>query len=377
MAKAIASAMNSADIRLGVLKAMRASPRVDHNLILGEYLAEPRAEGLLGSSAAALDLTAQEMLAMVRGLPELEFVVPFEEHRRSWTGTSRIAVGTYWEPEAPVLTIYELSGHSRQVRDVEPHGSYDALFVVRLRETNGTRIDRQPDVPGPVIQDPGDGQQAIVWTFQVGNNEPVSVDFGQFGSTEERHRAMAEVIVGERRSYASELEVAYYDPDDEDGDGDSDDCELAFDVECGGGGGGGGGGGPGREESYEVSDHSTFFDKLTLHRDLDFWGGDSEIHLVLSYKAARNHRETATLEFNNVEEGETIDTDQLFISASPVRNGAKFWLRAYESDPGPDDQLGKMRLYWNLSGEELQFDENDDDEEDLSVWLYWESDSDE
>jgi hypothetical protein len=139
----------------------------------------------------------------------------------------------------------------------------------------------------------------------------------------------------------------------------------------------GGGGGPGEEESYEVSDHSTFFDKLTLHRDLDFWGGDSEIRLVLSYKAARNHRETATLEFNNVEEGETIDADQLFISASPVRNGAKFWLKAYESDPGPDDQLGKMRLYWNLSGEELQFDENDDDEEDLSVWLYWESDSDE
>jgi len=86
---AIASAMNSADVRLDVLKAMRASPRVDHSLILGEYLAGPKAENFLGASAAAVDLTAEELLAMVRGLPELEFVVPFAGHR-SWTGTSQI-----------------------------------------------------------------------------------------------------------------------------------------------------------------------------------------------------------------------------------------------------------------------------------------------
>ncbi len=278
-------------------------------------------------------------------------------------------MGTYWDPDVPVFTIYELSGYSRQVKDAEPHGSYDALFIVRLQETDGTRIGRQPDVPGPVIQDPGDGQQAIVWTFQVGNNEPVSVDFGQFGSAGDRRRAMAMSISGELRSHAPGLQVAAFDPDDDDCGG------LA--SGCGGGGGGGGGGvGPGDRDSYEVSDHDTWFDKLTLHRNLDHWG-DSELRLVLSYKAAPNHRITATLEFNNVDEGETIDRDQIFMPVSPVRNGAKFWLKAYESDPGPDDQLGKIRLYWNDSGKELEFDENDDDKKDLSVWLYWESDSDE
>ena len=372
IANAIASAMNSADVRLEVLKAMRASPRVDHNLVLAEHLATPQAERLLEASATALNLTEEGFLAMVRGLPDLEFVVPFPAHRRSWTGTPRVAVGTYWDPDAPVFTIYELSGHSRHVEEVEPYGSYDALFVVRLRETNGTRIDRQDDVPGSVIQDPDDGQRAMVWTFQVNDHEPFLLDFGEFASAVERRRAMVDGIAAELQSHAPGLHVAAYDAgDDDDPIGD---CEFDDDGECDGVGGGGGGGGG--VENYETSDHDTNFDKLTLHRDLDRWGGDSEIHLTLSYKAAPNHLITATLEYNNVAEGETIDEipDKLFLPVSPVQGGAKFWIKAVESDPGPDDKLGKFRLWWNDSGKELEFDENDDNVADLSVWLVWDSD---
>ena len=77
----------------------------------------------------------------------------------------------------------------------------------------------------------------------------------------------------------------------------------------------------------------------------------------------------------DVDEGDVIDEDELFLPVSPIQNGAKFWIRAVELDPGPDDQLGKFRLWWNDSGKELEFDENDDDDPDLSVWLAWESDS--
>ena len=376
IAKAIAAAMNSADVRLEVLNAMRASPRVDHNLILAEYLAEPQGEEFLEASATALNLTAEEFLAMVRGLPELEFVVPLAEHRGLWTGTPRVAVGTYWDPDAPVFTIYEPSGDSRQVEDVEPYGSYDALFVVRLQETKGTRMNRQADVPGSVIQDPGDGQQAMVWTFQVNDHEPILLDFGKFSNDVERRRAMVDGIASELQAHAPGLIVAAYDPGDDDDDLIGD-CELDDNEGCGGLGGGGGGGGGG-VENYETSEHDTNFDKLTLHRDLDRWGGDSEIHLTLSYKASKNHSIKATIEYNNVDEGETIDEvpDRLFLPVSPIQGGAKFWIKAVESDPGPtDDQLGKFRLWWNDSGKELEFDENDDDDADLSVWLVWESDS--
>ena len=54
IASAIASAMNSADVRSDILAAMRASPRVDHNLILGEFLAEPRAEEFLKEQRSCL-----------------------------------------------------------------------------------------------------------------------------------------------------------------------------------------------------------------------------------------------------------------------------------------------------------------------------------
>lgn len=47
VARSLASAMNSAGVRLDVLAAMRSSPRVDHSLILDDYLVLPRPGELL------------------------------------------------------------------------------------------------------------------------------------------------------------------------------------------------------------------------------------------------------------------------------------------------------------------------------------------
>ena len=156
IARSLASAMTLPGVRLSVLAAMRASPRVDHSLILGEYLLEPRAEELLNRSAGALGVTRPELLALVRGLPELEFVVPITRHRLRWTGTSRVAVAAQWNSDALDFPVYEPSGEWLEVLNEEDwellHG-YEALFMVRPRETAGTRIGRQPDVPGPVIQE--------------------------------------------------------------------------------------------------------------------------------------------------------------------------------------------------------------------------------
>jgi hypothetical protein len=87
-----------AGVRLSVLAAMRASPRVDHSLVLGDYLLEPRAEELLNRSATALGMTGREFLALVRGLPELEFLVPITRHRlRRWHTRRRAGLGARGE----------------------------------------------------------------------------------------------------------------------------------------------------------------------------------------------------------------------------------------------------------------------------------------
>ena len=189
--------MNSADVRLDVLEAMRASPRVDHSLILGNYLLQPSAEELLDRSADALGMTGPEFLALVRGLGELEFLVPITRHRLTWTGSANVAVAAHWNSDVLDILVYEPWGEWLEVLEEEDwqalHG-YQALFMVRPRETDGTRIGRQPDVPGAVIQDPGDGQRSVVLSWQVAGGEEVTFDVGQFGSSAEFHAAVAETM---------------------------------------------------------------------------------------------------------------------------------------------------------------------------------------
>jgi len=188
VAQAIAHAMNSTGVRLDVLAAMRASPRVDHSLILGDYLVEPRAGELLNRSARGLGVTGPEFVSLVRGLPELEFLVPITKHRLTWTGSSRVAVAVQWNSDVLDIDVYEPSGEWLEVLDEGDRNvvrRYEALFMVRPRETDGTRIGRQPDVPGPVIQDPGDGQRASILKWRVAAGEMVSFDVGQFGSPDE------------------------------------------------------------------------------------------------------------------------------------------------------------------------------------------------
>ena len=280
IAKAMAFAMESTDVRTRILEAMRASPRVDHSLILGDYLSEARAQDFLRASASALNLSAVQFLSMIQGFPELEFVVPFTEHRLAWTGTSGIALGALWDSDATDLTVYEASGDIRRIKDVNPLGRYEALFVVRPRETAGTRIGRQADVPGPVIQDPNDGEDAIVVSFRIGNREPISFDIGQFSDTAEARQAIARGVVREFQLFsATEQSNTYadghvtcqenpYDPD-------CVDCNLApFHPIC-----------PPRPPgtgSYAVGDSPTFLDRFRLLRSLDPWDGDNEIRITLS-----------------------------------------------------------------------------------------------
>ena len=183
VARAIASAMNSTNVRMDVLAAMRTSPRVDHSLILGDYLLEPRAGELLDRSADALGVSGTEFTALVRELPELEFDVPITKHRLTWTGSSRVAVAAQWNSDVLDIDVYEPSGEWLEVLDEGDWRSvqgYEALFMVRPRETDGTRIGRQPDVPGPLIQDPGDGQRASILKWRVAAGEVVSFDVGQY-----------------------------------------------------------------------------------------------------------------------------------------------------------------------------------------------------
>ena len=296
-------------------------------------------------------MTGPEFLALVRGLPELEFLVPITRHRLRWTGNSRVAVAAHWNSDALDFPVYEPSGGWLEVLDEEDwkslHG-YEALFMVRPRETAGTRIGRQPDVPGPVIQDPGDGQQATILRWRVARGEEVSFDAGQFGSPAEFHAAVAETM--ETRSVWNPGTGALADG--------SGDCggplELCPPV----------GGGFGSFDYWE--DPSTFIERIMLTKQLDV-GKEADMELQLQMFFLIEHIDRVfygpVWEHYDVVRNEPIGPPDeenirwLLHYVSVKLGGATAWVEAVEMDPfpNPDDQMGVRDVELQDNGKIIYF----------------------
>ena len=216
VAGALARGLASADARLGILAAMRASTQVEHQLVLGDYLRSPEGTGLLAGSAAALGTEEAEFLARVARLDEvaqLVISVPLREHRLAWRGTPRIGVAGSWDPDVLDFSVHGPAGGRREATKMGQIEDYDAFLYVGPRENWGTRIGRQADEPGAVIQDPDDGEAAVVWTYRVGNAEPLTLDYGRYESEQELEAARTELL-GTHSVY-QDGQVAghgYYDP---------------------------------------------------------------------------------------------------------------------------------------------------------------------
>lgn len=192
VAGALARGLASPDARRQILAAMRASTQVEHQLVLGDYLRSPEGAGLLTGSTAALGTDEAQFLARVARLDEvaqLVISVPLQEHRLTWTGSPHIGLAGSWDPDVLDFPVHEPGGRRVEATEMSHLRQYDAFFYVAPRENWGTRIGRQADMPGSVIQDPDDGETAVIWTYSVGDAEPLTLDYGGFESEEELEAA--------------------------------------------------------------------------------------------------------------------------------------------------------------------------------------------
>lgn len=223
-------------------------------MILAEFLREREGSALLRESARALGVSPPDFIALVEGFGALEIVVPIREHRLSWTGTSRVGVAGTWDSDASELVVHESSGRSRRVDPTAALARYDALFLVRPMETIGTRVGPQDDVPGRVIQDPDDGEVAVILTLRAGDEEPKSVDFGSFDSDEALRNHL-------RTLFGTGLSMLAQDA-----------CAEFLNSNCGGSGGGSG----------DVSNSPTTLDAFALNISTEI--GTEEVEITVGYK---------------------------------------------------------------------------------------------
>lgn len=180
VARAFGLALSSPALRMGVLRAMRASPWVEHKLVLSDFLLTPSGRARLAAGASAIGTTAEELAATIAALPPMDLYVPSREDRRTWRGTSDIVVAVALGADLSSVTGYSVSGGAVRFGDrnslAPGRRRGPVLLLLQRAEDKGRRAMPQPDVPGTTIQDEGDGEVAVQIVHRLGNGDSVVTD---------------------------------------------------------------------------------------------------------------------------------------------------------------------------------------------------------
>lgn len=166
----VARALGNPGLRSRVKNDMRTSPFLEHKLELASYLKGKRGGVLLAKMAQRSDRSKNDVLAPLPVLEplRLEFYMPYDEHRATWTGGSEVLVASQFdEGEKPAayttdgepcdLTLEELEGTpDRPVLALVPvETDYDSPLpaeeVENSRDRNGEAIGVYRAAGGPAV----------------------------------------------------------------------------------------------------------------------------------------------------------------------------------------------------------------------------------
>jgi hypothetical protein len=174
VARGIALALASPEVRASVRDAMRASPWDDHKLSLREFVGTPAGRALVAAAARARGVTPEVVESEIAGLPPLDFYMPVREHRRTWEGDANLTVVAAFEGEGDAPG-YTPDGRVLSVSRRSADGLPSILFI-QPAEWKGLRVRPQANVPGRVIEEPNDGQGSEVFIWHEGNGDSVVID---------------------------------------------------------------------------------------------------------------------------------------------------------------------------------------------------------
>jgi hypothetical protein len=163
VARAIAVAMADPDVRLAVRDAMQASTYAEHKLLLHEFMQTPTGDAVR-ASAAARGVDPAALGRALAQLPEMDFYVPFDEHRLEWTGGGDVLVTATMDVDEPKLVAFHTSGVGEPI-DISQGGPAQALFMVhpgerKRRRVAGPEVAALQSIEGP-------GERLEPWIVEV------------------------------------------------------------------------------------------------------------------------------------------------------------------------------------------------------------------
>jgi hypothetical protein len=171
LARALAAAMATPQIRATVLRSMRASQVTEHKLVWQEFVRTAPGRALVAAAARSAGATPAELEAISLRLPALDFYVPAREHRRTWKGGADLLVAATLTEQAPTVA-YSSNGTSVPL-DLRNRAPRQALFVLQPAERKSVRIRIQARRDGPTIQDADDGDASGTLVLLEPGKDPV------------------------------------------------------------------------------------------------------------------------------------------------------------------------------------------------------------
>jgi hypothetical protein len=139
IARLVAISLNNEPARQQLKRDMRAAPFREHKLELTSYLRSEEGQALLARMAAANRSDESAVLATLATIRPLEFYMPVEAQRETWTGKADVLVASQLEESTP-LVAFDESGASVAV-DIKVAPNQPTLSIVPIE----TRFDQPMD----------------------------------------------------------------------------------------------------------------------------------------------------------------------------------------------------------------------------------------
>jgi hypothetical protein len=105
IARLVAVAMDDEPARQRLKRDMRSAPFREHKLELATYLRSKDGRGLLESMASQTRGGENEVFGTVATIRPLEFYMPVEKHRESWTGQTNVLVVSQLDESEPIVAF--------------------------------------------------------------------------------------------------------------------------------------------------------------------------------------------------------------------------------------------------------------------------------
>lgn len=305
VARALALGMQRQDVRVQVRNAMRQSRVTEHKLVLQEFVGTPAGRHLLRVAALESGLTVDALAGRIAALPAMDFYAPLRVHRATWRGGAEVLVGATLSPKTPMLTAYTTGGDAvtMDARDGVPARP---VLVLHPAQRKSPRFAPQPDAPGDVIQEFGDGELS-------GTLLPAPGD--------------GDMQVTGCSIYARE-------------------CEPDFEF-----GGGGTGGAPA---------DTAFVRELWINYTDGFgWAGSAEVELRTKYYSGGAVVQEVTARFEGIAPAQWYSPNKVLMHRR-LREGSAdyFRIRVVETDEFDSDDKGTRNFYYADNGERRSIVDN-------------------